>query len=370
MTDNPLPSPQAASPPQTPGALTPSVNGTATAAEPTHAPPTYRELLHYYAINAGLLAGLWAVAFVVLLMLKFETRDAVGFAFVATLVGSFFTRSLIPQLADKARPASAAQPQHVDSAREIIETVVFVVVLVLLLKSYAAEAFVIPTGSMAETLWGYQKVVTCPQCDVKFPVNCSSEVDPSDGSPPVPVTGCTCPNRCPSRCGGLTHATPTSRRPQVGWIRDLGLAVRRSGAGRQVRLRPAGEAARPARRRRLPLPRRPRLLAVRPGQEARVPMNYISCPDGLPGETVGIHRGKLWVLSPEKSPEVGRHREGEERPCAAWPSCMPGVHADHDDPRSLDLFNAGEYAIVRKKPEHLPAMRRLVYDNDHQRVIC
>src|SRR5687768_4812565 len=117
MTENPLPSPQVASPQPT-DAITPAVNG-APPAEPAPAAPSFREFLQYYAINAGLLAGLWAVAFVVLLFAKFETRDAVGFAIVATLVGSFFTRSLIPQLAEKARPAQAAQPQHVDSAREI-----------------------------------------------------------------------------------------------------------------------------------------------------------------------------------------------------------------------------------------------------------
>src|SRR5690242_6462906 len=82
---------------------------------------------------------------------------------------------------------SSAPPagQQSDSVREIVETIVFVVVLVLMLKSFAAEAFVIPTGSMAETLLGYQKMVECPECHVKFPVNCSQEVDPSDGGPPV-----------------------------------------------------------------------------------------------------------------------------------------------------------------------------------------
>src|SRR3989442_14924752 len=59
-------------------------------------------------------------------------------------------------------------PEVKDTWREVIETIVFVVVLVLLLKSFTAEAFVIPTGSMAETLWGYQKLVTCPQCTYEF----------------------------------------------------------------------------------------------------------------------------------------------------------------------------------------------------------
>src|SRR5262249_22154865 len=69
----------------------------------------------------------------------------------------------------------------------------FVVVLVLMLKSFVAEAFVIPTGSMAQTLWGYQKVVKCPDCGVEFPVNCSSEVETNE-RPRSFVRGCTCPN--------------------------------------------------------------------------------------------------------------------------------------------------------------------------------
>src|ERR1700693_2430375 len=85
----------------------------------------------------------------------------------------------VPQA--KAVAAQPAQPEMKDSVREVVETVVFVVVLVLLLKSFVAEAFVIPTGSMAESLYGYQKVVTCPKCKFVFPVNVSQEVDPSDG---------------------------------------------------------------------------------------------------------------------------------------------------------------------------------------------
>jgi len=76
----------------------------------------------------------------------------------------------------------AAEPARPpDIVREIFETVVFVVVLVLLLKSFAAEAFVIPTGSMATTLLGYNKECKCPKCGLVQPVNCSEEVE--KGSP-------------------------------------------------------------------------------------------------------------------------------------------------------------------------------------------
>lgn len=86
---------------------------------------------------------------------------------------------------------SPSEPK--DVYREVAETVVFVVVLVLLLKTFIAEAFVIPTGSMATTLWGYQKYVECPNCGFPFPVNCSTESDPQSERP-RPVTSCECPN--------------------------------------------------------------------------------------------------------------------------------------------------------------------------------
>src|SRR5687767_13802192 len=92
---------------------------------------------------------------------------------------------LHPQPPRVALPASAgktaAKPaQHQDGFRELIETIVFVVVLVLILKTFLAEAFVIPTGSMATTLLGYHREVVCEQCGYRFLVNASSEADPGE----------------------------------------------------------------------------------------------------------------------------------------------------------------------------------------------
>jgi hypothetical protein len=98
------------------------------------------------------------------------------------------TAAPAPEAAAKGRPAPEA-----DSLREVVETIVFVIVLVLTLKTFVAEAFVIPTGSMATTLLGYHRNVTCPECGYTFPVNVSQEADPQNGVPER-ITGCTCPN--------------------------------------------------------------------------------------------------------------------------------------------------------------------------------
>jgi hypothetical protein len=85
-------------------------------------------------------------------------------------------------------------PEIKDGFREIVETIVFVVVLVLLLKAFLAEAFVIPTGSMATTLYGYHRNVTCPMCGHQFPINLSDQLDPDRQQSAQLITGCTCPN--------------------------------------------------------------------------------------------------------------------------------------------------------------------------------
>jgi hypothetical protein len=110
-----------------------------------------------------------------------------------------------PILLDAPKPAPPAPPipgkkdEPKDTFRELIETVVFVVVLVLMLKTFLAEAFVIPTGSMADTLLGYHHKVTCEQCGKMNLVNASSEADPQ-GHEPQLVKKWRCEN-----CGWPNH---------------------------------------------------------------------------------------------------------------------------------------------------------------------
>jgi len=91
------------------------------------------------------------------------------------------------------KPKQEKPPEVKDAWREIIETVVFVVVLVFMLKTFLAEAFVIPTGSMATTLLGYHKDVVCEKCGYDYRVNCSTEAEPQQGRSENVVTS-DCPN--------------------------------------------------------------------------------------------------------------------------------------------------------------------------------
>lgn len=54
--------------------------------------------------------------------------------------------------------------------RENIRQIVSAMVIVLLVRHYAVEIFKIPTGSMAETLYGNHLDVECPRCGWAFPL--------------------------------------------------------------------------------------------------------------------------------------------------------------------------------------------------------
>ena len=61
--------------------------------------------------------------------------------------------------------------------RETVESIVIAFTLALLFRAFEAEAFVIPTGSMAPTLMGRHKDLVCESCGRDFRVGCSAEED-------------------------------------------------------------------------------------------------------------------------------------------------------------------------------------------------
>jgi len=61
--------------------------------------------------------------------------------------------------------------------RETVESIVIAFTLALLFRAFEAEAFIIPTGSMAPTLMGRHKDLACESCGRDFRVGCSAEED-------------------------------------------------------------------------------------------------------------------------------------------------------------------------------------------------
>jgi signal peptidase I len=219
---------------------------------------------------------------------------------------------------------------------------VYAVPVTLVVWAGFAEALVVPTGAMAETIRGYHKNVTCPQCGHTFAVNASVEVEPYPGQPPTPVVGCTCPN-----CRWHIDLTRQARAGEVeGGDRIL---VTKGLLG------PAF----------VPLERYQPVVFLFPETEGKPgpPIRYVKRVIGLPGEKVGIHYGDLYVLQ-------GVEPTPEDLQAPANDRWKP-QHMHPDDQRPLleahDHVPAGEprFTILRKPLDLVLDLRQLVYDNDH-----
>ena len=181
--------------------------------------------------------------------------------------------------------------------RETVESVVIAFVLAFLFRTFEAEAFVIPTGSMAPTLMGRHKDIVCPQCGYPFQVSASEEVDSKTNvskGPKFEVIGCTCP-----MC-----RFPIELKPEDWSYKGDRILVNKF----------AYQFADPE--------RWDVAVFKYPGGAAT---NFIKRIVGLPGDTIHISHGDVWVKRP-----------GEE-----------------------------EFTIARKPPAKLLAMLQPVYDNDY-----
>jgi len=72
---------------------------------------------------------------------------------------------------------TATSPGMARTIRETVESIVIAFVLAFLFRTFEAEAFVIPTGSMAPTLQGRHKDVDCPECGYPYKVGARGEAE-------------------------------------------------------------------------------------------------------------------------------------------------------------------------------------------------
>lgn len=70
-----------------------------------------------------------------------------------------------------ARPVDKKQDPSLAGIIDTIEAIIIALILALTFRAFIVEAFVIPTGSMAPTLLGAHFKVTCPKCGYEFDRN-------------------------------------------------------------------------------------------------------------------------------------------------------------------------------------------------------
>lgn len=88
-------------------------------------------------------------------------------------------------------------PAPPESTRDTIESIIFALLMAFLFRTFEAEAFVIPTGSMAPTLYGRHKELKCAHCGFKIVVGASEELT-KDGALEDRLSDAVCQN-----CGGI-----------------------------------------------------------------------------------------------------------------------------------------------------------------------
>src|SRR5215211_2874084 len=84
--------------------------------------------------------------------------------------------------AEKSKAEAEKPAAKKDGTRETIESIVIAFIFAFLFRTFEAEAFVIPTGSMAPTLYGRHKDEVCPKCGFKWTIGASEELDRESGT--------------------------------------------------------------------------------------------------------------------------------------------------------------------------------------------
>ena len=204
---------------------------------------------------------------------------------------------------------SAAAPRDPRAGgRETVESIVVAFTLALLFRAFEAEAFVIPTGSMAPTLMGRHKDLVCDSCGEDFRVGCSAELDEATNRirPERMVTEARCPN-----CG---NPMPLTRGGDAG--RSYDPRYPSFSGDRIIVDKFAYDFVEPARW---------DVVVFKYPEDAKT--NYIKRLVGLPGETLTIAVGDIWTkpLGDRAAAEV----------------------------------------IARKPPDKLRAMLQVVHDSSH-----
>ena len=176
--------------------------------------------------------------------------------------------------------SAASKRQSQEGTRETVEAVAIAFILAFVFKTFEAEAFVIPTGSMAPTLYGRHKEVKCAGCGLDYTVGASQEIDQESGvlNPGQRVDQSRCPN--------CRHRNEILSAPVFNGDRIV--------VNKQVLNY-----------------RRFDVVVFKNPEEPHV--NYIKRLVGLPGETVRIRQGDIQTRRAESDPWDVQFKDDAEK---------------------------------------------------------
>src|SRR5436853_7753279 len=105
--------------------------------------------------------------------------------------------------------ASSKDARGDGNVKETVESILVAFILAFIFRGFVVEAFVIPTGSMAPTLYGAHMRFRCPDCGTSFDVGYSVHDDSDDPDYPA-TTKRAIDYHCPN-CGYTFPSGPDQR---------------------------------------------------------------------------------------------------------------------------------------------------------------
>jgi signal peptidase I len=201
-------------------------------------------------------------------------------------------------------PADDTSQKTARAIRETVESIAIAVILAFLFRGFEAEAFVIPTGSMAPTLMGRHCDVTCRECGFEYQAGASIENSEEDAGPRADMTR--------GRSEVVATTCPLCRYTMTLDRRDD--PDERSFTGDRILVSKLSYD--------LGDPQRWDVIVFKYPGDAK--QNYIKRLVGLPGEQLRIRHGNVYAEQPD-----------------------------------------GSYGILRKPPDKVEAMLQLVADSKY-----
>ncbi|MCH7994932.1 MAG: hypothetical protein IIB57_10890 [Planctomycetes bacterium] len=246
---------------------------------------------------------------------------------------------------------AVAAPSH-EGIKETIESIVVALILAFIFRAFVVEAFVIPTGSMAPTLYGAHGMIVCEDCGTEFAYGLRDLGDTRRSS----IVGSRGEAICPNCLAVNTdlRITDKKRNPETGdrilvlkWPFDIGI-----------------ESLKPA-----------RWDVTVFKDPADGTTNFIKRLVGLPNEVLAIIDGDLYTVPTSELTEKTlteleriRHekylmRTNQRDKYLSQTGRRAGVL--RKPPKFvMDELDA-KMAIARKSPEAQQALWFLVYDHDY-----